>query len=470
MDITPQTRLRELLDTYPDMLEFLASYRPAYVKLRNPVLRSTVGAVATLTAIAEMGGVPVDRLVADVRTEASRLSATEGSVEVGEERRADTLKGLIRELHDGASVDAVKPRFDALAGEIGPDGIASLEQELISEGMAVEEIQRLCDVHVSVFKESLERQADAEETSWPAGHPLDTFERENAHIGELTQRLSCAVDSLPGDHVAMRAVTSDLEELSQVDKHYVRKEHQLFPVLERHGISGPTKVMWAIHDDIRDMLKDVLVHARAGDGAEVKASMTMLLKMIDDMVYKERRILFPLAAETLTDDEWREVASGEAEIGFAWVQPSATWSAAEAPVRSGRGGDISLTTGLLSNEQLDLMLRSVPFDLTFVDEDDRVRFYSEGKRVFPRSPAVIGRRVVDCHPPKSVDVVERIVASFKDGSQDVAEFWIELEGRFIHIRYFALRDDEGVYRGTLEVAEDATHVRSLEGQRRLLDW
>jgi len=473
IDVTPDTRLRDLLRTYPQLVEFLASYRPEYEKLRNPLLRSTVGAVATLSTVAEMGDVPVDTLVRDIRVEIERMGEATAPVEMGEERRQELLKELIRELHEGASVGDVKARFDELIGEVGPDGIAGVEQALIAEGMPIEEIQRLCDVHVTVFKDALERQAEpTDEPTWPVGHPLDTFERENEHIIQITSRMGCSLGSLPTDHVAIRSITEDLHELGEVERHYLRKEHQLFPMLERHGISGPTKVMWAIHDDIRAMLKDVAAHADRGDEREVAASLPMLIKMMDDMVYKERRILFPLAAETLAEDEWRELAAGEDEIGYAWIEPVGEWEGAvEPPPSVGHTSEeIPLTTGLLTADQLDLMVRALPVDLTFVDEHDRVRFYSEGDRVFPRSPAIIGRAVVDCHPPKSVHVVQRIVQAFKDGAQDVAEFWLEHDGRFVHIRYIALRDSDGAYRGTLEVVQDATHVRELTGERRLLDW
>ncbi len=265
--------------------------------------------------------------------------------------------------------------------------------------------------------------------------------------------------------------------LDGLTTHYVRKENQLFPALEHHGIEGPTKVMWALDDDIRDRLKSALTAVRAADTAAMTATLPETLGMVEDMIYKEEKILFPTALQTLTEAEWEAMAAGEAEIGFAWIEPPVAGEPT-APVAGsgGPGSDagllsaLPLTTGALSLGQLDLMVRALPFDITFVDENDRVLFYSEGDRVFPRSPAVIGREVKNCHPPKSVGTVERILAEFKAGSKNIAEFWIELGDTFVHIRYYALRDTDGAYRGCLEVVQDATHVRALEGQRRLLDW
>jgi DUF438 domain-containing protein len=178
--------------------------------------------------------------------------------------------------------------------------------------------------------------------------------------------------------------------------------------------------------------------------------------------------------ETLTETEWAEVRRGEDELGYALSRPAADWPGGAAGMeRSAErsAGLLGLLTGEISLEQLNLILTHLPVDLSFVDENDEVRFYSEGpSRIFPRSPAVIGRKVQNCHPPKSVHTVQEILDSFRAGRQDQAEFWIQLRGSFIHIRYLAVRDKAGGYRGCLEVSQDATHVRGLEGERRLLDW
>ena len=200
------------------------------------------------------------------------------------------------------------------------------------------------------------------------------------------------------------------------------------------------------------------------------------------MIYKEEHILFPTSLDMLTQNEWIRVKEGEADIGFAWVVPDKGWpeeivekieeSPAE-PVDALKdvAGALGLDTGQMTLEQINLMLTHLPVDLTFVDENDRVAYYSEGpERIFPRSPAIIGREVRNCHPPQSVHLVNKILDTFKSGSRNTAEFWIEVSGKFIYIRYFAVRDASGYYRGTLEVSQDLTRIRKLEGQQRLLDW
>ena len=232
----------------------------------------------------------------------------------------------------------------------------------------------------------------------------------------------------------------------------MRKENQLFPFLERHGIEGPSKVMWALHDDIRAVIRELRA---ALDGADPDAAVQqaeVLATMGDDMIYKEEKILFPMAMDNLAEWEWIETRQGEDEIGYALVGEPSAWPNVQVEVDGGRAaagaalvseGELALDTGVLTLEQLNLMLRRLPVDVTFVDENERVRYYSEGERVFPRSPAVIGRKVENCHPPASVYKVEQILEAFHSGEKDVAEVWIELGGKFVHLRYFALRHGDG---------------------------
>jgi uncharacterized protein len=485
MRVTRETKVHDLLDSYPYLLNFLADLRPEFAKLRNPVLRSTVARVASLATVAEMGDMDVEELLEAVTGEialheihaADATTATSATPPDPAARavRQEQLKAIIGKLHDGASVSEVKAEFDALTAEIDAVEIAAMEQALIAEGMPVEEVQRLCDVHVTVFKDALEREPATEVEPLHPGHPVETYRRENESLAEVVNELRCAVEGLAADDAAERSaaltsVTAALDRLALVDVHYLRKENQLFPLLEAHGIEGPTKVMWALDDDIRARIKQLRTAAGEGDAGYLASDTPEVLGMVEDMIYKEEKILFPTALDALSDAEWESMAAGEAEIGFAWIEPPAPAVSASSDGTLTGGDLLPLTTGALTLEQIDLMVRALPFDVSFVDEHDRVRFYSEGERVFPRSPAAIGREVRNCHPPKSVDKVEQILTEFKAGTKDVAEFWIEMGGRFIHIRYFAMRDTNGAYRGCLEVVQDATHIRSLEGQRRLLDW
>ena len=200
------------------------------------------------------------------------------------------------------------------------------------------------------------------------------------------------------------------------------------------------------------------------------AAVSELVLAVRDMVFKEERILFPMVYETFSEADWRKVRRGEAEIGFAWVNPGDAWLPADEAASAESGGLVRLDCGRLEPEVLNAVLKHLPVDMTFVGPDDRVAYFSQTEeRIFPRSEGIIGREVSNCHPPKSVHMVEDILTRFKSGERDTAEFWIELGGRFIHIRYFAVRRD-GKYLGCLEVSQDVTAIRALKGQRRLLDW
>jgi hypothetical protein len=384
-----------------------------------------------------------------------------------EATREEKLKGIIRDLHRDENVAAAKERFRELIKDVAPWEIGKMEQTLMKEGLPESEVKRLCSVHVEVFKESLDQKAVP---GLPAGHPIHTLMRENREAERIAAELETILDPKTERGRASEA----LGRLAGIETHYLRKENQLFPVLEAKGVSGPSKVMWAVHDDIRILLKDARVSA--AEGTLTADRLKFISAQVRDMVYKEEHILFPMALELLTEEDWGKVAAGEGEIGFAWgLAPEQPWkpagTGAPAEYLARHAGSISLDTGSLTADQINLMLTHLPVDLSFVDENDEVLYYSATpERIFPRSPGVIGRRVQNCHPPKSVDTVERILAEFKAGTKDTAEFWIRMRGRFLHIRYFAVRDAAGKYRGCLEVSQDVTGIRALDGERRLLDW
>ena len=505
MVITPQTTIHTLLSEHPFLKDFLVDYNPEFKKLANPVLRRTMGRMATLERAAGMAGIPVEQMEHDIAAEIERVTGVRPEVRAKagfadvDQARQEELKAIVKELHAGASPDDLKDRFAELIEDVDATEIAAMEQRLIEEGIPETEVKRLCDVHVQVFAESLDEHETVEA---PAGHPIDTFMRENQAFRQLLVSLRKVSEAIgrPARREEWErlapAFRATVDRVREFERHYVRKENQLFPFLERHGVEGPSKVMWALHDDIRAVIRELRAALERQDPDAAVQRAEELVTMGDDMIYKEEKILFPMAMDNLSDEEWVEIRRGEPEIGYALIGEPSGWpnvtvdeegvvspvaepiaaappaGAAEAAPAAGAAAasGLALDTGVLTLEQLNRMLRALPVDVTYVDENDQVRYYSEGERVFPRSPAVIGRKVQNCHPPASVDKVLQILEAFRTGEKDVAEFWIELSGRFVHIRYFALRDADGTYRGTLEVVQDATHVRGLEGQRRLLDW
>lgn len=382
------------------------------------------------------------------------------------EEQKEGLKKVIMMLHDGASVETVKEEFQELIRGVSHEEVAAMEQELIESGFPVEEITKLCDAHAAVFKEVLEAE---EKRKTDSGHPIDTMKLENIAILASVEKLNPLLDRLSaGDSDALVNARAELDNLMTIEKHYLRKENILFPYLENYGFYGPSKVMWAIHDKIRKKLKKLKVSLE--EGTVPHRSYSKALKDIRSMVEKEENILFPNLLDRLTEDEWVDVRNQGKDIGYM-VEPESDWGiqSAEESTIINETGDINLTVGQLSPEQIDLMLQHLPFDITFVDENGKVGYYSEGDRIFPRTPAIIGRDVANCHPPKSVHIVEKIVEAFKNGEKDVAEFWIPMNDMLVHIRYFAVRKD-GEFKGVVEVSQDIAPLKKIEGMKRLLDW
>ena len=396
--------------------------------------------------------------------------------------RVRTLKTIIQRLHAGDAPDEVRNSLRELVRQTDYSEIVAMEQELIADGMPVEQLQGMCDLHSEVTREVLVQLAPAPVAP---GHPADTMRLENEAIREALARLQQAMTRVletsdGGDaDAAILDWRQALNDLQDIDKHYQRKEHLLFPALERHGVTGPSKVMWGKDDEVRGLLKELQAASResgvALDEWKLLAATTgpAAVRAVNEMIYKEEQILLPICLQRFTADEWAGIWKESPRFGWCLVEPREGYRpleavAPESPV-NGRG--IALPTGTLSLEQLTAVFSTLPVDLTFVDADDRVAFFSEGpKRVFARSRAILGRLVQNCHPPRSVDVVDRILSDFREGRQSVAEFWIPFTGRFVHIRYFAVRDEGGRYLGTLEVTQDVGAIRALEGERRLLAY
>lgn len=374
------------------------------------------------------------------------------------------IKEIILALHKGLPVQAAKQRFEQEIGEISASEIAAIEQALIDDGMSPDEIKKFCNVHALLFESALSKTAAQVES--PA-HPVNLFKAENRQIEAITNSIR---DMVQGNlQKYPEELKGQLEKLKGIDIHYMRKEQLLFPFLEKYGFMGPSKVMWGKDNEIRGLLKDALA------GAE---NINLLLEEVNGMIFKEENILFPAALEKLVPNDWVEILKGSEEVGYVFIEkPQATSLMIEelenilvvAPEIK-PGGIIAFPTGNLQVKELLQILNVLPLDITFVDKNDEVKYFSAGKdRVFVRTKAVIGRKVQNCHPPQSLDRVEEILDSFKAGRSDSAGFWLNFKARMVYIRYFAVRDENRNYLGALEVTQDITEIKSLQGEKRLLD-
>lgn len=401
-------------------------------------------------------------------------------------KRLDLLKHMILQLHKGEAPEAIKSQIARIMGEVPYDDIVKVEQELISEGLPQEEVLKLCDIHSEVLKGHITLKGAKIP---PPGHPVHTFAKENEalhfevdSLNKLYEQISNTLND--SDFIKIiNQIRVRFNALFDVEKHYLRKENLLFPFLEKHNITGPPTVMWGKHDETRAMLKAGLETLRdTGDNVtkeEMQSIIELVLKpasdSINSMIFKETEILLPMSMDTLTDDEWYSIYNQSLEIGFCLYDPIDVWKpnlSSQAETKFKRSDDrIQLPTGSFTPEELEAIMNTIPFDITFVDKDDTVRYFSHGReRIFARNRAILGRKVQLCHPPSSVHIVEQILEDFHSGFQDRAPFWINLGGQFIHIEYFALKDKEGSYLGCLEVSQNLTKKRKLTGEQRILAY
>ncbi|MBW8325572.1 MAG: DUF438 domain-containing protein [Prolixibacteraceae bacterium] len=399
------------------------------------------------------------------------------------QKRKELLKHMILQLHEGEAPDLVRKRLVEVLKTIPYDEVVEVEQELISEGLPEEEVLKFCDIHSMVLDGHID-QSHAKPV--PPGHPVDTFRKENRELEKVADAIEQLLGQIPSlQDEQMKDLFLKLHgrfnELMDVDKHYLRKEYLLFPFLEKYEITGPPKVMWGKHDEIREKLKAAIAVVSAPgnitvEEAQIVTDLILLpaVKAIPDMIMKEEEILLPMCMDKLTDEDWYAIDQQTMEFGYCLYDPQDEWKPegmTTSEVVYNTKNSIQLVTGSFGIDELEALFKTLPIDITFVDKDDKVKFFSHGpNRIFTRNRAILGRDVRMCHPPSSVHVVDQIIEDFRSGKENSAAFWINMQGRFIYIEYFAMRGKEGDYLGTIEFTQDLTQLRKLEGDQRLLSY
>lgn len=402
-------------------------------------------------------------------------------------KRKEELRELLLQIHNGEQADTVRDRLIERLRSIPYNEVVEVEQELINDKLLTEEeILSFCDLHTAVLDGSIDLEGAK---PVPAGHPVDTFKKENSAIRLQIKDFYALVEAVkgisdnqvPGYLMQLRTI---LNNFWDIDKHYKRKEYLLFPYLEKHHITGPPKVLWGKHDETRAQLKASVEVLKAGISTAdafrdaLTSTIAPAVEMIEGMIMKEEEILFPMSMDVLSDEEWYKVYQETPEFGYTLIDPEDEWrpegvdSTSESTAVNAHSGAIRLSSGNFNIEELEALFIHLPIDITFVDKDDKVRFFSHSpKRVFERNRSIIGRDVRMCHPPGSVHIVEQILEDFKAGRESKAAFWLSnFMGRFIHIEYTAVRNPEGEYLGVVEVTQDISHLRALEGDQRLLSY
>ena len=379
------------------------------------------------------------------------------------------------------SLEEAREQMKTKVGKIRPYHLAFIEQNMKSR-----EDDECIRADMRKIIELVEGFMDYSRPDVPEDHPLSHYYKENDEM----RRLLLAVEDLIQYPMIKNQWLELYDQIRQYPIHYQRKQNQLYPLLEKKGFDRPTTTMWNFDDIIRDEIKESLRLLEANDEEAFIAAQSELIANARDLMEKEETILYPTSYALISAEEFEDMKAGDQEIGFAFFTvetPSSPNTHHSTPKEgfaedlqallskygysAGPQQELHVATGKLTLEQINLIYQHLPIDISFVDENELVKFYSDtDHRIFPRSKNVIGRQVSNCHPRKSVHIVEEIVAKFRSGEQDKAEFWINKPEVFLYIVYFAVRDKQGRFRGVLEMMQDCTHIRELTGSQTLLTW
>lgn len=391
--------------------------------------------------------------------------------------RQDKLKDLILRLHEGEDEKIIKEEFAKHFQTVSPLEISVMERKLMKEeGLAAEEIMRLCNVHVAIMKDYVADPDSIPDDFSKPGHPVHVLREENLAIEAALMRIRNLLEVYLEEPEAeiKRGLDLQLDILWEIDKHYARKEHSFFPIMESYGNTALPQVMWGVDDEIRDLYKDLRKVLEADELDKIMPIYSEMEYEMQEMIVKEENILIPMVTETFTEDDWITIADEMDEIGYCIVSPLEKWepkredleNLLEEPDLDGR---LPLGTGSLSLKELDLILDLIPLELTFVGKDDIVKYYDngEGEKLLARTPTAIGRDVMNCHPPRVHETVSQLIKDLKAGKKDKQVAWYQRkDGIFVHITYAAVRDEEGEFLGILEYVQDITELKNITGENR----
>lgn len=471
----------ELVKDYPELMAIMSGLGFTEIT-KKPVLHS-VGRIMTIPKGARAKNISMAAVTAALRTNGFELTGDNGYVEDKEQvqaiavnpkekstSRSVQLKAYLRRLGDGEGLEVVREDFVREFGEVDASEIMKAEQELMKEGTPLTEVQRLCDIHSALFHGATkaERIANAEKAVEESlqkmnsyarnessdenavalaeieGHPLHTFTEENKALTVLLDRYKQSRD------------INLIPRIRELSIHYAKKGDLLYPLLNvRYDISGPANVMWTVDDEIRDELGHLMAEADQNDAWHTR--LEAVLARAEEMIYKEQNILFPICAANFTELEWYGIYHDAKDYASCFDVSAGIWTEAEAARTEADArvdGEVIMSGGHMTVEQLTAMLNTIPLEISFVDADNINRFFNEGAKVFKRPSMAIDRDVFSCHPPKVEPLVRQIIDDFRNSRRDEVSVWMEKKGRTMLVKYMAVRDKRGTYIGTLEIVQD----------------
>lgn len=479
----------ELAKEYPELIDIMANL--GFTEIKKKSVLNSVGKIMTVPKGSKMKNIPMSDVIAafiangfDIEGEMPGVDESKKPDEPQKSLKSDDstekLKSYLRRLSGGEDLESVRADFVREFGDADASDIMKAEQELIKEGVPLSEVQRLCDVHSALFhgktreekianaekavEDSLKRekikQKIAKADSYPKkdytdkkamaakleeykGHPLRTLTRENDKLSELLSKFKNTHD------------LTILRDIRGLSVHYAKKGDLLYPLLKvKYGISGPSDVMWTVDDEIRDEISGL--DKETDRNEQWNERLDAVVTRAEEMIYKEKNILFPICAVNFTEDEWKGIYKDSKDYDVCFGVESEIWEDAEksADDSSFFDGEVVMSGGHMTVEQLTALLNTIPMEITFVDADNINRFFNEGRKVFKRPGMAVDREVFSCHPPKVEPIVRKIIDEFRSGKNDVVPIWMEKGGRTMLVRYMAVRGKNGEYLGTAELVQD----------------
>lgn len=489
----------ELCKEFPELKQAMVEI--GFKDITNPMALNTLGRIMTIPRGAMIKSIPFDKVLEGLSrhgfeavnipemvepkeevAEAEEAAPTIALDEAGK-ARAEQLRSYIERLDQGESLESVQEDFKKAFSAVTPLEIATAEQSLIQGGVPTSKVQSLCDVHSALFHDHIAQMKQETEacanlcddevvanlTAIP-GHPLFVLVMENraieSHLDAIEGALADLADS-PQEEGVQR-VKQMLVTLKEIDKHYNKKADLLYNVLEEHGVVGPSEVMWGVDKEIRDEVSRLARVLSSENLKDEKPFIQAVFQRIREMFFKEENILFPLTAQFFTDAQWALIYKDFDEFGYClldgalvpkWRECPSFTLEEQAPTLS--EGKIQLPTGEFTVPQLIAVLDALPIDITFVDAEDKVRFFTnKGERAFPRPMSALGREVYKCHSPKTVEIVRTLIDDLKARRKTQQDIWLEKNGRTILVRYIGVYDANEQYLGVIETSENMSPHRA----------
>lgn len=466
----------ELTEEYPELIDILASL--GFSEIKNSVMRSSVGKIMTIPKGASLKGISMSKVVFTLMSKGFSLTGKMPDISLDEEQakeeksedklpsNKEKLKAYLKRLNEGEELESVRADFSKAFSSVSAAEIMQAEQDLIAEGVPLNEAKKLCDVHSALFhgatnaekagesRAYVNKEERARELSGIKGHPLYTFTRENEKISELIQE---TLDKIEKNE----DISPEVQKLREISVHYAKKGDLLYPHLKtNYEISGPSNVMWTVDDEIRDEITRLSKSKNRDE--DFISRLKAVLKRAEEMVYKENNILFPICAVNFTKEEWQGIYEDSKDyapcLGVMNEAFDETGEKSIIPTHFD-GKEVVMNGGHINLEQLTHILNTIPLEITFVDDKNINRYFNEGPKVFKRANMAIDRDVFSCHPPKIEQMVRGVIEELRSGERESVDIWMEKQGKPFLVRYMAIRNREKEYLGVMEVVQDMGFAR-----------